>query len=61
MKKVLADELASYLGGEILSGGGHSEKAGGFITIEQYREKHTHISTEDYFTDKMNRFFEKVL
>ena len=61
VKKVRADELAAYLGGEIGSGGGHSEKAGGFIPIEQYREKHTHISTEDYFTDKMNRFFEKVL
>ena len=61
VKAVRADELAAYLGGDIGSGGGHSEKAGGFIPIEQYRKQDTYISTEDYFTDKLNRYLAEFI
>lgn len=57
-KEVRANELARFLAHEIGSGGGHSEKAGGFIHIRKYDEIYPLMHTETYFRRKMKEYFE---
>lgn len=58
VKEVYADELASYLAEGIGSGGGHHEKAGGFINKTLYEKKYPTLHAEAYFSDKMNEYFD---
>ena len=60
LKEVRADELAQYVTDGIGSGGGHSEKAGGFIIKEKYQEVHAKLNPEAYFSQKLNEYFESV-
>lgn len=57
VKEVKANELAAFLAEDIGSGGGHSEKAGGFIQSQKYNEKHPHKHTEAYFGERLNEYF----
>lgn len=57
VKEVRADELANYLAGDMGSGGGHSEKAGGFINMQKYNAEYGSLTTEAYFGDRMNVYF----
>lgn len=59
LKDVYANELASYLGGNIGSGGGHSEKAGGFLIRSKYGPIADEFDPEKYFCEKMNTYFDK--
>ncbi|MGN1181207.1 MAG: bifunctional oligoribonuclease/PAP phosphatase NrnA [Suilimivivens sp.] len=58
VKEVRADELASFLAGDIGSGGGHKEKAGGFIGKRKYEDKYPTLHTEAYFSERMNDYFD---
>lgn len=58
VKEVRADELADFLAGSIGSGGGHSEKAGGFIGRNRYEEQYPTLHTEAYFSERMNDYFD---
>lgn len=58
VKEVRADELASFLAEDIGSGGGHREKAGGFISRSKYEEKYPTLHTEAYFSERMNDYFD---
>lgn len=58
VKEVRADELASFLAGNIGSGGGHREKAGGFISKYRYEESYPTLHTEAYFSERMNDYFD---
>lgn len=58
LKEVHANELAAYLGGNIGSGGGHSEKAGGFLIKSKYDFGLSHFNPEKYFCEKLNAYFE---
>jgi len=60
IKEVRANELAEFLCEEIGSGGGHIEKAGGFISKRLYEKKYEGIHTESYFGDRMNDYFENT-
>lgn len=60
IKEVRANELAEFLCEGIGSGGGHIEKAGGFISKRLYDKKHEGIHTESYFGDRMNEYFENT-
>lgn len=59
MKEVYANELASYMAEGIGSGGGHHEKAGGFISRSLYEEKYGSLPSEAFFTDRMNEYFDE--
>lgn len=58
VKEVRADELADFLADNIGSGGGHSEKAGGFIGKNRYEERYPTLHTEAYFSERMNDYFD---
>ncbi len=57
IKEVKASELAEYLTGDIGSGGGHFEKAGGFISNKLYQKKYPTLHSEAYFSERMNAYF----
>lgn len=58
IKEVNASELAEYLAQGIGSGGGHYEKAGGFIPVELYEEKYPTLHAEGYFNNRMTQYFD---
>lgn len=57
-KEVNAKELAEYLSKDIGSGGGHYEKAGGFISMKLYEEKYPTLHAEGYFNNRMVEYFD---
>jgi phosphoglycolate phosphatase len=59
LKDVHANELASYLGGEVGSGGGHSEKAGGFLIKSKYEGRTKEFEPKRYFKEKLDAYFSK--
>ncbi|HKM33605.1 MAG TPA: DHH family phosphoesterase [Lachnospiraceae bacterium] len=58
VREVNASELASYLTEGIGSGGGHYEKAGGFISMRLYEEKYPTLHAEGYFNNRMTQYFD---
>lgn len=60
VKEVRANELAEFLCTGIGSGGGHVEKAGGFISANLYEQEYGGIHTESYFGDRLNEYFENT-
>lgn len=58
IKEVSANELAAFLTEGIGSGGGHTEKAGGFISMVRYEEKYPTLHSEAYFSNRMTEYFD---
>lgn len=58
IKEVNASELAAFVCEKIGSGGGHIEKAGGFISKKLYEEYYPTLHSEAYFSEKMNEYFD---
>lgn len=58
IKEVNASELAVFLTAGIGSGGGHREKAGGFLSKKLYEKAYPTLHTEAYFSQKMNEYFD---
>lgn len=58
VKEVNASELAGYLAKGIGSGGGHYEKAGGFISEKLYREQYATHNAEAYFNNRLTEYFD---
>lgn len=58
IKEVNANELAAFLTEGIGSGGGHEEKAGGFISMKLYEEKYPVLHSEAYFSNRMTEYFD---
>lgn len=58
VKEVNASELASFLTEGIGSGGGHYEKAGGFINQKKYREKYQNLHADGYINSRMAEYFD---
>lgn len=58
VKEVQANELAQYIAHEIGSGGGHHEKAGGFIRYKKYNDKFPGTDSETYFSKRIHEYFE---
>ncbi len=61
VKEVRANELAAYLAEGLGSGGGHKEKAGGFLRKNKYQNQHPYLQTEVYFSEKLNAYFDNCL
>lgn len=60
IKEVNASELAAYLTEGIGSGGGHYEKAGGFISMRRYEEKYPTMHSEGYISNRMTEYFDST-
>lgn len=58
IKEVNASELAAFLTEGIGSGGGHYEKAGGFIRRTRYEEHYPTLHAEGYFNSRMTAYFD---
>ena len=58
IREVNASELAAFLTEDIGSGGGHYEKAGGFISKKKYYKLYGNMSPEDYFVKRLTKYYE---
>ncbi len=58
VKEVRANELAQFLAQDIGTGGGHAERAGGFLSERKYEQYYPVLHSEAYFGNKMNEYFE---
>lgn len=58
VKEVNASGLAAFLTEDIGSGGGHYEKAGGFISSRLYEKKYPTLHAEAYFNNRMTEYFD---
>ena len=56
VKEIKASELATYLTEEVGSGGGHIEKAGGFINFKLLGKKHPGLTSEAYFLNRLDSY-----
>lgn len=61
VKEVHADDMASFLTEGIGSGGGHLEKAGGFIMKSLFSQLYGDMSMSDYLQMRMNKYFDTCL
>lgn len=57
VKEVDASELASFLAADIGSGGGHIDKAGGYISHKLMEEKFGDMTPEVYFSKRLTEYF----
>ena len=58
IKEVQANELAAFLADGIGSGGGHREKAGGFISKTLYENVYPTLHSEAFFSERLNDYFD---
>ncbi len=58
IKEVQADELAAFLADGVGSGGGHREKAGGFISMVLYENSYPTLHSEAFFSKRLNDYFD---
>lgn len=58
IKEVNANELAAFLTDGIGSGGGHKDKAGGFISMKLFSDKYKNLHAEAYFNSKVVKYFD---
>ena len=56
--EVAANELAGFLTEDIGDGGGHIDKAGGFINSVKFEKKYDGQSIEGYFFQRMDEYFD---
>lgn len=61
VKEVRADDLAEYMAEGIGSGGGHTDKAGGFISKSKLQRMYPDLSAEEYFNSRFLSYFEDIL
>lgn len=57
IREVMASELAEYISGELGSGGGHEDKAGGFISRAGFERQYPGINTDEYLLRQMTKYF----
>lgn len=58
VREVRANELAVFLSKGIGSGGGHDDKAGGFISMRRYEEQFPTTHSEAYFNNRITQYFD---
>lgn len=58
VKEVQADDLSAFLAEGVGSGGGHREKAGGFINMALYEEAYPTLHSEAFFSERLNDYFD---
>ncbi len=55
---VTANELANFLSKDIGNGGGHLDKAGGYINTAKFAQIYPESYPEEYFRNRMQEYFE---
>lgn len=58
LTEVAANELAGFLTESIGDGGGHLDKAGGFISVAKFEELYPERSMEAYLFRRLDKYFE---
>ena len=58
IREVNASELAAFLTEGVGSGGGHRDKAGGFVSASLYEKKYKGLHSEGYFNNRMMEYFD---
>ncbi|TCT15450.1 DHH family putative phosphoesterase [Natranaerovirga pectinivora] len=58
VKEIMASDMASYLCENIGSGGGHLEKAGGFINISSYTDKYPSVNIDSFFLNRIKSYYD---
>lgn len=58
IKEVNSRELAEFLAEKVGSGGGHYERAGGFISLKLYEDHYPTLHAEGYFNNRMVEYFD---
>lgn len=61
VKESHADDLAAYIAEGIGSGGGHTDKAGGFISRSKLSRCYEGMTPEEYFEARLLSYFEDIL
>ncbi len=56
-REVMANELAAYISEGIGSGGGHLDKAGGFISKTKFINKYPDLEPGEYFYNILNQYY----
>ena len=59
--EVAANDFASFLTKDIGNGGGHTDKAGGYINKKKFEEKYGEMGIDAYFFDKVNEFYDSFI
>lgn len=55
--EIMANELAAFLAEDIGSGGGHRDKAGGFISKSDYNKTCAHLNADEYFLRRLTKYY----
>lgn len=58
VKEIMANELAAYLSRDIGNGGGHRERAAGFISRNKYNETYSHLNADEYFLRRLTEYYQ---
>lgn len=58
VKEVMANELAIYLSEGIGNGGGHIDRAAGFISRNKYNEIYSHLNADEYFLRRLTEYYQ---
>ena len=56
--EVAANDLASFITDGIGNGGGHNDKAGGYISERKYKTVYEELGIESYFFERVNKYYE---
>lgn len=58
VKEIMANELAVYLSSGIGSGGGHRERAAGFISRNKYNIAYSHLNADEFFFRRLTEYYQ---
>ena len=58
--RVPANELVSYIGGKVGNGGGHLNKAGGYISSKKYAEMYDDMNIDAYVYSRVESFYDNL-
>ncbi len=58
VKEIMANELAVYLSSGIGNGGGHRDRAAGFISRNKYNETYSHLNADEYFLRRLTEYYQ---
>ena len=56
--EVAANDFAAYITEEIGNGGGHNDKAGGYISKQDFIGKYGELGIETYFFERVNKYYD---
>ncbi len=58
VKEIMANELAAFLSKDIGNGGGHRDKAAGFISRNRYNLYYSHLNADEYFLRRLTKYYQ---